>query len=43
VLAGWNNFRSMVSGYEIQKTGNSEQVTADAGSGEHADVVSEAG
>jgi len=43
VLAGWNNFRSMVSGYEIQKTGNSEEVTVDAESGEHTDVVSEAG
>ncbi len=31
-LAGWNNFRSMVSGYEIQRkdTANSEQETAPA-------------
>jgi thiosulfate reductase cytochrome b subunit len=25
MMAGWNNFRSMVSGYELQKTGNREQ------------------
>jgi hypothetical protein len=24
-MAGWNNFRSMVSGYEIQGIGNMEQ------------------
>jgi thiosulfate reductase cytochrome b subunit len=25
MMAGWNNFRSMVSGYELQKRGNREQ------------------
>ena len=31
VLAGWNNFRSMVSGYEIQRRAKNEELTGSAG------------
>jgi thiosulfate reductase cytochrome b subunit len=48
VLAGWNNFRSMVSGYEIQRSGSRVQgpesaQAVDAESGEPTGAVGEAG
>ncbi len=48
VLAGWNNFRSMVSGYEIQGSGSRVQGpvnthAVDAASGEPTGAVGEAG
>jgi hypothetical protein len=49
VLAGWNNFRSMVSGYEIQqvtanrKQGTASEQTVDAASGEPTGAAGQAG
>ena len=42
VLAGWDNFRSMVSGLEIQGIGEKEQAV-DAGSAEPAGTVGNVG